>query len=92
MSINLPNRRQHAAKVDSDLLSLLTTIKRNNAEIMRRLDIIEDKLSTADPIANTSAETTHKGAFLALKSDWIPKIMRFLSLIYEEVRTSDEDK
>ena len=92
ISILSPKRRQPTATTDdSDLMSLLNTIKRDNAEIMKRLDIIEDKLST-DPVANTSAETTHKGAFLALKCDWVPKIMRFLSLIYEEVRTSDEDK
>ena len=92
ISILSPKRRQlTAATDDSDLMSILNTIKRDNAEIMKRLDIIEDKLST-DPVANTSAETTHKGAFLALKCDWVPKIMKFLSLIYEKVRTSDEDK
>ena len=91
MSIRPLKRRQQTSADDSDLVSLLKTIKRDNIEIMRRLDIIEEKLYT-DPVANTSAATTHKGAFLALKSDWIPKIMKILSLIYEEVRTPDEDK
>ena len=91
MSISPSKHRQQTATDDSDLVSLLNTIKRDNIEIMKRLDIIEEKLCT-DPVVNTSAETTHKGAFLALKSDWVPKIMRFLSLIYEEVRTPDEDK
>ena len=87
MSIHSSERRYD----DSDMVILLNTIKRDNVEIMKRLDIIEDKLST-DPVTNTSAETTYKGAYLALKNDWIPKIMRFLSLINEEVQTPDEDK
>ena len=92
ISVLSPKRRQPTTTADdNDLMGLLNATKRDNAEIMRRLDIIEDKLSS-EPVAGTSAETTYKGAFLALKCDWIPKIMKFLSLIYEEVRASDEDK
>jgi len=100
MLIKSPKRRPQTATVDrsqttkndSDILRLLNIIKRDNIEIMRRLEIVEDKLSTAAPTADKAAETSHKGAFLAMKCDWVPKIMRYLSLIYEEVRTTDEEK
>ena len=100
MSIKSPKRRPQTATVDrsqttkndSDILRLLNIIKRDNIEIMRRLEIVEDKLSTAAPTTDKAAETSHKGAFLAMKCDWVPKIMRYLSLIYEEVRTTDDEK
>ena len=100
MSIKSPKRRPQTTKVDrsqttkdgSDMLRLLNSIKRDNVEIKGRLEILEEKLSTAAPTADKAAETTHKGAFLAMKCDWVPKIMRYLSLIYEEVRTTDEEK
>ena len=70
---------------------LLNALKQDNLIIMQRLDTLEEKLNK-DPVSNTSAKTTQKGAFLALKIDWIPQIMNLLSLIYAEVQTPDEDK
>ena len=78
-----------------EMIKLLNMLKEDNTQIMRRLDLLEEAInqptvSTAN--VDTSAETSHKGAFLALKLDWIPKIMKLLSQIYAEVQSVEEDK
>ena len=69
----------------------LNALKEDNLVIVHRLNALESP--TEILTANTCAETTQKGAFLALKVDWVPKILKLLSLIYAEVQqNADEDK
>lgn len=67
----------------------LNILKEENATIIRRLTALE--VPTEPPIANTNAETSQKGAFLALKIDWMPKVLNMLALIYAEVQQNTDE-
>ena len=67
----------------------ISTLREDNIAIMRRLAILE---SPDAPITSASAETAQKGAYLALKMDWVPQILKLLNLIYAEVQTPDDEK
>ena len=67
----------------------ISTLREDNIAIMRRLAILE---SPDAPITSASAETAQKGAYLALKMDWVPRILKLLNLIYAEVQTPDDEK
>ena len=64
-------------------------VKEDNITIMHRLAILEAPNAN---IKGAPAETAHKGAYLSLKMDWVPAILRLLNLIYNEVQTPDEEK
>ena len=89
-------RRIQQTRGGNEMVMLLNTMKRDlnalkedNILIMSRLNALE---SPEIPTVITSAETSQKGAFLALKNDWVPKILNLLSLIYTEVQNTDGDK
>ena len=70
-SINPMKRRIQPTDDDDEndimppkMFELLNTLKQDNLVIMRRLDILEEKLNKA-PVSNTSAKTTQNGAFLS---------------------------
>ena len=88
-------RAQHSGE-DGEMLAILNTlkndickVKEDNITIMNRLAILEAPNAT---IKGAPAETAHTGAYLSLKMDWIPAILRLLNLIYNEVQTPDEEK
>ena len=87
----MKRRRIKPTDDDDEMFKVLNALKQDNLIIMQRLDILEEKLNEA-PVSNTSAKTTQKGAFLALKIDWIPQILDQLSLIYDQVQHTDEEK
>ena len=89
-------RRIHQTKDIGSICTLLHSIQHDfsvlreeNASIIRRLNALETP--TEQPVANTNAETSQKGAFAALKVDWIPKILNMLALIYAEVQQSTDE-
>ena len=89
-------RRIHKTKEIDNIGTLLHSIRHDlsvlreeNASINRRLNALEAPME--QPIANTNAETSQKGAFAALKVDWIPKVMNMLALIYAEVQQRTDE-
>ena len=89
-------RRIHETKDASSIYTLLHSIQQDfnvlrevNASIIRRLNTLETP--TEQSVPNTNADTLQKGAFAALKVDWMPKVLNMLALIYAEVKQSTDE-
>ena len=89
-------RRIHETKDASSIYALLQSIQHDfnvlrevNTSIIRRLNTLETP--TEHSVPNTNAETLQKGAFTALKVDWMPKVLNMLALIYAEVKQSTDE-